>query len=182
MEFKTMVRALHAAGIEVILDVVYNHTAEGSELGPTLSLRGFDNGAYYALHHGNPRWYVNRSGCGNTIAAHHPATQQMIIDSLRYWVEVMHVDGFRFDLAPILGRDAQAFRSDAQFFQMLRQEPALRYVKLIAEPWDIGADGYRLGRFPNGWSEWNDLYRDTMRSAGIPVGWRIRRALGPAIC
>ena len=162
-EFKTMVRALHAAGIEVILDVVYNHTAEGSELGPTLSWRGLDNSAYYSLQHDNPRGYVNRTGCGNTVAAHHPATQQMIIDSLRYWVEEMHVDGFRFDLAPVLGRDGHAFRSEAQFFQMLRQEPALRYVKLIAEPWDIGFDGYQLGRFPNGWSEWNDLYRDAMR-------------------
>lgn len=163
-EFKTMVRALHAAGIEVILDVVYNHTAEGSELGPTLSWRGLDNGAYYALQHDNPRWYVNRSGCGNTVAVHHPATQQMIIDSLRYWVEEMHVDGFRFDLAPVLGRDDYTFRTEAQFFQMLRQEPALRYTKLIAEPWDIGPDGYQLSRFPNGWAEWNDLYRDTMRA------------------
>ncbi len=162
-EFKTMVRALHAADIEVILDVVFNHTAEGSELGPTLSWRGLDNGAYYALQHDNPRWYVNRSGCGNTVAVHHPATQQQVIDSLRYWVEEMHVDGFRFDLAPVLGRDDRQFRSDAQFFQMLRQEPSLRYIKMIAEPWDIGADGYLLGRFPSGWSEWNDLYRDTMR-------------------
>ncbi len=162
-EFKTMVRALHAAGIEVILDVVYNHTAEGSELGPTLSWRGLDNGAYYSLSQDNPRFYMNRSGCGNTVAVHHPATLQMVIDSLRYWVEVMHVDGFRFDLAPILGRDDHRFRTDAQFFQLLRQEPALRYIKLLAEPWDVGADGYQLGRFPNGWSEWNDLYRDTMR-------------------
>jgi glycogen operon protein len=162
-EFKTMVRALHAAGIEVILDVVFNHTAEGSELGTTLSWRGLDNGAYYALQHDHPRWYVNRTGCGNTVAVHHPATQQMIIDSLRYWAEEMHVDGFRFDLAPVLGRDDHCFRTDAQFFQVLRQEPALRYTKLIAEPWDVGPEGYQLGRFPAGWSEWNDLYRDTMR-------------------
>ena len=162
-EFKTMVRALHAANIEVLLDVVFNHTEEGSELGPTLSWRGLDNAAYYALQNDNPRWYVNRTGCGNTIAVHHPATQQQIIDSLRYWVDEMHVDGFRFDLAPVLGRDDRQFRTDAQFFQMLRQEPALRYAKLIAEPWDIGADGYLLGRFPSGWAEWNDLYRDTMR-------------------
>ncbi len=161
-EFKTMVRALHAANIEVILDVVFNHTAEGSELGPTLSWRGLDNSAYYALQD-NARWYVNRSGCGNTVAVHHPAMQQMVIDSLRYWVEEMHVDGFRFDLAPVLGRDAHHFRTDALFFQMLRQEPSLRYTKMIAEPWDIGIDGYQLGRFPPGWSEWNDLYRDTMR-------------------
>jgi isoamylase len=162
-EFKTLVRALHAAGIEVILDVVFNHTAEGGELGPTLSLRGLDNGAYYALQHDKPRSYVNRSGCGNTIAVHHPATQQLIIDSLRYWVDEMHVDGFRFDLAPVLGRDDFQFRADAQFFQMLRQVPSLHYAKLIAEPWDIGPEGYQLGRFPSGWSEWNDLYRDTMR-------------------
>lgn len=162
-EFKIMVRALHAADIEVILDVVFNHTAEGGELGPTLSWRGLDNSAYYALQHDNPRWYVNRTGCGNTVAAHHPATMQMIIDSLRFWVEEMHVDGFRFDLAPVLGRDDHQFRTDAPLFQMLRQEPALRYAKLIAEPWDIGFDGYLLGRFPPGWSEWNDLYRDTLR-------------------
>ena len=163
-EFKTMVRALHEAGIEVILDVVFNHTAEGSELGPTLSLRGLDNQAYYALADDNPRWYVNRSGCGNTVAVHHPATAQLIIDSLKYWVEEMRVDGFRFDLAAVLGRDAHGFRTDATFFQMLALEPSLRYIKLIAEPWDIGADGYQLGRFPRGWSEWNDLYRDTMRA------------------
>lgn len=162
-EFKAMVRALHAANIEVILDVVFNHTAEGSELGPTLSWRGLDNAAYYTLPHDHPRWYVNRSGCGNTVAVHHPATQQLIIDSLRYWVEEMHVDGFRFDLAPVLGRDAHHFSSEARFFQALRQESSLRYIKLIAEPWDIGSDGYLLGRFPVGWTEWNDSYRDTMR-------------------
>jgi isoamylase len=162
-EFKTLVRALHAADIEVILDVVFNHTAEGSELGPTLSWRGLDNDAYYALQADHPRGYVNRTGCGNTVAVHHPATTQLIIDSLRYWVEQLHVDGFRFDLAPVLGRDEHQFRTDAQFFQMLRQEPALRFTKLIAEPWDIGADGYQLGHFPPGWAEWNDLYRDTMR-------------------
>lgn len=162
-EFKTMVRALHEAGIEVILDVVFNHTAEGSELGPTLSWRGFDNIAYYMLQADNPRYYVNRSGCGNTVAAYHPATQQLIIDCLRYWVEEMHVDGFRFDLAATLGREGSQFRNDALFFQMLAQEHSLRYTKLIAEPWDIGPDGYVLGRFPRGWAEWNDLYRDTMR-------------------
>lgn len=162
-EFKTMVKAMHAAGIEVILDVVFNHTAEGSELGPTLSFRGLDNHAYYSLVTDNQRYYVNRSGCGNTLAVHHPVTQQLVIDCLRYWVEEMHVDGFRFDLASGLGRDDNGFRSDAAFFQMLSLEPSLRYTKLIAEPWDIGADGYQLGRFPRGWSEWNDLYRDTMR-------------------
>ncbi len=163
-EFKTMVRALHEAGIEVILDVVFNHSAEGNESGPTLSLRGFDNHAYYSLQSETPRYYLNRSGCGNTIAAHHPATQQLIIDCLKYWVEEMHVDGFRFDLAAVLGRDAAGFHREATFFQMLAMEPALRYTKLIAEPWDIGPDGYQLGHFPRGWSEWNDLYRDTMRS------------------
>jgi isoamylase len=162
-EFKHMVRALHAAGIEIILDVVFNHTAEGSELGPTLSWRGLDNSAYYSLQHDHPRAYVNRTGCGNTVAVHHPATSQLIIDCLRYWVEEMHVDGFRFDLAPVLGRDEHRFSAQAAFFHAVQQEPALRYVKLIAEPWDIGFEGYQLGRFPNGWSEWNDLYRDTMR-------------------
>jgi len=162
-EFKTMVRELHEAGIEVILDVVFNHTAEGSELGPTLSFRGLDNQAYYALGDDNPRWYANRSGCGNTVAVNHPVTQQLVIDCLRYWVEEMHVDGFRFDLATVLGREATGFRGDAAFFQMLALEPSLRYTKLIAEPWDVGADGYHLGGFPRGWAEWNDLYRDTMR-------------------
>ncbi|HVY21898.1 MAG TPA: glycogen debranching protein GlgX [Steroidobacteraceae bacterium] len=163
IEFKMMVRALHDAGIEVILDVVFNHTAEGNELGPTLSMRGLDNQAYYSLINDNPRWYVNRSGCGNTVAVDHPVTRQLVIDCLRYWVEEMHVDGFRFDLAPVLGREADVFRADAAFFQALAMEPALRYTKLIAEPWDIGADGYHLGGFPRGWTEWNDLYRDTMR-------------------
>ncbi|MGD9843749.1 MAG: glycogen debranching protein GlgX, partial [Steroidobacteraceae bacterium] len=163
IEFKTMVRALHAAGIEVILDVVFNHTAEGSELGSTLSWRGLDNSAYYALQYEQPRYYVNRSGCGNTVAVHHPATSQMVIDSLCYWVEEMRVDGFRFDLAPVLGRDEHHFSTEARFFQMLKQEPALRYIKLLAEPWDVGYDGYQLGRFPSGWAEWNDSYRDTMR-------------------
>jgi glycogen operon protein len=162
-EFKIMVRALHAAGIEVILDVVFNHTAEGSELGATLSWRGLDNAAYYALQHEQPRYYTNHSGCGNTVAIHHPATAQMVIDCLRYWAVEMHVDGFRFDLAPVLGRDDYHFSTDAQFFHMLKQEPELRYSKLLAEPWDIGDGGYQLGRFPVGWTEWNDSYRDTMR-------------------
>lgn len=162
-EFKMMVRALHDAGIEVILDVVFNHTAEGSETGPTLSMRGLDNQAYYSLMPDNPRCYRNRSGCGNTVAADHPVTRQLIIDSLRYWVEEMHVDGFRFDLATVLGREADGFHKDAAFFQALTLEPSLRYTKLIAEPWDVGADGYHVGGFPRGWAEWNDLYRDTMR-------------------
>ena len=162
-EFKTMVKAIHAAGLEVILDVVLNHTAEGSERGPTLSLRGFDNLAYYKLEPDDRSRYQNRTGCGNTINVGHPATRQLMIDCLKYWVEEMHVDGFRFDLAPVLGRDDGRFHNDAAFFKEVKAEPALRYVKLIAEPWDIGPDGYQLSRFPAGWSEWNDLYRDTMR-------------------
>ena len=164
VEFKTMVKALHAAGLEVILDVVFNHTAEGNELGPTLSLRGLDNAAYYKLETGNLRHYVNRTGCGNTIAIGHAAVRSLVIDCMRYWVEEMHVDGFRFDLAAVLGRDDGRFRTDAGFFKAVAADASLRYVKLIAEPWDIGPDGYHLGHFPAGWSEWNDLYRDTMRS------------------
>ena len=163
VEFKTMVKALHAAGIEVILDVVFNHTAEGNEHGPTLSLKGFDNRAYYRLQR-DPRGYVNHTGCGNTLEIGHPAARQLVIDCLKYWVEEMHVDGFRFDLAPVLGRDDGRFRPDAAFFRDLRGELELRYVKLIAEPWDVGPDGYQLGRFPSGWSEWNDRYRDSVRS------------------
>jgi isoamylase len=162
-EFKTMVKALHAAGIEVILDVVFNHTAEGSETGPTLSLRGLDNTSYYWLESKSPAQYVNRSGTGNTLAFGHEATRALVIDCLRYWVEEMHVDGFRFDLAAVLGRDNGRFRTDAPFFKALAAEPSLRYVKLIAEPWDIGVEGYQLSHFPAGWAEWNDLYRDTMR-------------------
>jgi glycogen operon protein len=162
-EFKTMVKALHAAGIEVILDVVFNHTAEGNESGPTLSLRGLDNANYYWLEPKSPAQYVNRSGTGNTIGIDHKPTRDMIIDCLRYWVEEMHVDGFRFDLAAVLGRDNGRFRTDAPFFKQLAAEPTLRYVKLIAEPWDIGVEGYQLSRFPAGWAEWNDLYRDTLR-------------------
>jgi glycogen operon protein len=164
VEFKTMVKALHAAGLEVILDVVFNHTAEGNELGPTLSLRGLDNAAYYKLETGNLRHYVNRTGCGNTIAIGHAAVRSLVIDCMRYWVEEMHVDGFRFDLAAVLGRDDGRFRTDAGFFKAVAADASLRYVKLIAESWDIGPDGYHLGHFPAGWSEWNDLYRDTMRS------------------
>jgi glycogen operon protein len=163
VEFKTMVKALHAAGIEVILDVVFNHTVEGNELGPTLSLRGLDNAAYYKLEPNDLRQYVNRTGCGNTIAIGHAAVRNLVIDCLKYWVEEMHVDGFRFDLAAVLGRDNGRFRTDASFFKSLAAEPSLRYVKFIAEPWDIGPDGYQLRHFPAGWSEWNDLYRDSMR-------------------
>ena len=158
-----MVKALHAAGIEVILDVVFNHTAEGNETGPTLSMRGLDNASYYWLEPKAPAQYVNRSGTGNTINIGHNATRDLIIDCLRYWVEEMHVDGFRFDLAAVFGRDNGRFRTDAPFFKDLAAEPVLRYVKLIAEPWDIGVEGYQLSHFPAGWAEWNDLYRDTMR-------------------
>lgn len=162
-EFKTMVKAMHEAGLEVILDVVFNHTAEGSEFGPTLSLRGIDNAAYYRLDPNNPRQYIDRSGTGNSIAISHAAARRLVIDCMRYWVEEMHVDGFRFDLAAVLGRDDGRFRTDASFFKAVAAEPSLRYVKLIAEPWDVGPDGYQLSHFPAGWAEWNDLYRDTMR-------------------
>jgi glycogen operon protein len=163
VEFKQMVKALHAAGIEVILDVVFNHTVEGNQLGPTLNLKGLNNPGYYRLDPQHPRHYQDRTGCGNTIAIGHAPTLQLVIDCLRYWVEEMHVDGFRFDLAPVLGRDDGRFRSESSFFKALAEESSLRYVKLIAEPWDVGPDGYQLSRFPPGWSEWNDLYRDTMR-------------------
>jgi isoamylase len=163
-EFKTMVKALHAAGIEVILDVVFNHTVEGGEGGPTLSLRGLDNAAYYKLDPRDPRRYIDRTGTGHSVAVGHAAARDMIIDCMRYWVEEMHVDGFRFDLAALLGRDNGRFRTDASFFKAVAAVPSLRYVKLIAEPWDIGPDGYQLRQFPAGWSEWNDLYRDTIRS------------------
>ena len=163
-EFKTMVRALHAAGIEVILDMVFNHTAEGNETGPLLSLRGIDNTVYYRLAPGDLRFYENLTGCGNTVNCEHPRVRALIVDCLRYWVEEMHVDGFRFDLATVLARDANGFNAHAAFFKALRAEPALAYVKLIAEPWDVGLGGYQLGHFPAGWSEWNDRYRDTMRA------------------
>jgi len=164
VEFKTMVKALHAAGLEVILDVVFNHTAEGSESGPLLSWRGIDNSVYYRLMPGNRLIYENVTGCGNTVNCAHPRVRALIIDCLRYWVEEMHVDGFRFDLATVLARDANGFNEHSAFFKALRAEPALTYVKLIAEPWDVGSGGYQLGRFPAGWSEWNDRYRDTVRA------------------
>jgi glycogen operon protein len=162
-EFKTMVKALHEAGIEVILDVVFNHTAEGDGQGAALSWRGLDNTAYYKLEPANLRNYMNRTGTGNTIGIGHVVTRSMVIDCLRYWVEEMHVDGFRFDLAAVLGRDNGRFKTDAAFFRAVSAEPSLRYCKLIAEPWDVGPEGYQLGHFPPAWAEWNDLYRDTMR-------------------
>lgn len=162
-DFKKMVEAYHAVGVEIILDVVYNHTAEGSELGPTLSFKGIDNASYYRLLPEDQRYYINYSGCGNTLNIAHPRVLQMVMDSLRYWVEVMGVDGFRFDLAPILGRAHPHFSADNNFFNALRQDPVLSKVKLIAEPWDIGDGGYQLGRFPKSWLEWNDRFRDTCR-------------------
>jgi len=163
-EFKTMVRTLHSAGIEVLLDVVYNHTAEGNQLGPTLSFRGIDNASYYRLVAENARYYEDFTGCGNTLNLQHPRVLQMIMDSLRYWVTEMHVDGFRFDLASALARELHAVDRLGAFFDILRQDPTLSRVKLIAEPWDLGAGGYQVGNFPVGWAEWNDKYRDTMRA------------------
>ncbi len=163
-EFKAMVKTLHKAGFEVILDVVYNHTAEGNEHGPTLCFRGIDNTAYYRLQEDNPRYYVDITGCGNTLDMRHPRAFQMMMDSLRYWVAEMHVDGFRFDLAPALGREVHQTNHIGPFFELLRQDPLLAQVKLIAEPWDLGEGGYQLGHFPPGWSEWNDRYRDIVRA------------------
>ena len=163
-EFKTMVRGLHEAGFEVILDVVFNHTAEGNEHGPTLSMRGVDNASHYQLVPQRRECYENISGCGNTVAIYDPATRALVLDCLRYWASDMHVDGFRFDLAPVLGRDRGGFSRHAPFFSALQSDPVLSNLKLIAEPWDIGPGGYQLGNFPNGWSEWNDRYRDTVRA------------------
>jgi glycogen operon protein len=161
--FRSTVSRLHEAGIEVILDVVYNHTAEGNHLGPTLSFRGIDNLSYYRLLPGQPRYYDDFTGCGNALNLTHPRVLQMVMDSLRYWVEVCHVDGFRFDLATTLGRGPNGFDRNAPFFAAIRQDPALAAVKLIAEPWDIGMGGYQVGGFPAGWSEWNDHFRRTLR-------------------
>ncbi|NLS17797.1 glycogen debranching protein GlgX [Rhizobium sp. P40RR-XXII] len=161
--FRDMVRAFHDAGIEVILDVVYNHTAEGNELGPTLSFKGIDNFSYYRTLADQPRYYVNDTGTGNTINTSHPRVLQMVTDSLRYWAEVMHIDGFRFDLGTILGREPQGFDQRSGFFDAVGQDPVLSKVKLIGEPWDIGPGGYQVGGFPPGWVEWNDKYRDTVR-------------------
>ncbi len=163
-EFRHMVRTLHAAGIEVILDVVFNHTAETDEFGPTLSWRGLDNASYYRLVEGRAEAYENHAGCGNTLDIRHPRVLQMVMDSLRYWVRDMHVDGFRFDLASVLGRSGHGFERDGAFFACLAQDPVLAGAKLIAEPWDIGPGGYQLGQFPTGWLEWNDRFRDTVRA------------------
>ncbi|MHC0054494.1 glycogen debranching protein GlgX [Actibacterium sp. D379-3] len=161
-EFQIMVARLHSAGIEVIMDVVYNHTCEGNELGPTLAYRGLDNRSYYRLER-DPRYYVNDTGTGNTLNVDHPMVLRMVMDSMRYWVEVMHVDGFRFDLCATLGRTDTGFDRGAAFFDAIRQDPVLSAVKLIAEPWDIGPGGYQLGAFPSPFSEWNDKFRDGVR-------------------
>jgi len=162
-ELKSAIKALHAAGIEVLLDVVYNHTCEGSELGPTLSLRGLDNAAYYRLVPGQMRHCINDTGCGNTVDFSHPRVIQMALDSLRYWVQEFHIDGFRFDLSATLGREAGGFDRGAGFFDALMQDPALLRVKLICEPWDLGPGGYQLGNHPAGMAEWNDKFRDDIR-------------------
>lgn len=162
-EFKSMVKALHAAGIEVILDVVYNHTAEGNHLGPTLSFRGIDNEAYYRLVDEDKRYYMDYTGTGNTLNVRHPHSLQLIMDSLRYWVTEMRVDGFRFDLASALAREFYDVDRLSTFFELVQQDPVVSQVKLIAEPWDVGPGGYQVGNFPPQWTEWNGKYRDTVR-------------------
>lgn len=162
-EFKTFVHLLHDSGIEVFLDVVYNHTAEGNQLGPTLSLRGIDNATYYKLLPEDPRYYLDFTGCGNALNLRRTPVLQMVMDSLRYWVEEMHVDGFRFDLATTLARGVSDFNNHGAFLEAAAQDPVLSRVKLIAEPWDVGDNGYQLGAFPPGWAEWNDQYRDVVR-------------------
>ena len=183
-EFKTMVKVLHSAGIEVLLDVVYNHTAEGNQMGPTLSFRGIDNASYYRLAADNPRFYTDFTGTGNTLNLQHPNVLQMIMDSLRYWVIEMHVDGFRFDLASALARELHDVDRLGSFFDTIGQDPVLSQVKLIAEPWDVGSGGYQVGNFPPGWNEWNDKYRDTLRGYwkgdGGLIGECARRISGSA--
>jgi glycogen operon protein len=162
-EFKEMVARFHAGGLEVILDVVYNHTAEGNELGPTLSFKGIDNASYYRLLAGDNRYYINDTGTGNTLNVSHPCVIQVLTDSLRYWVEEMNIDGFRFDLGTILAREPNGFDNKSGFLKACSQDPVLRKIKLIAEPWDCGPGGYQVGAFPPGWGEWNDKFRDTVR-------------------
>jgi glycogen operon protein len=173
-EFRSMVKTLHRAGIEVILDVVYNHTGEGNQFGPTISLRGVDNAAYYRLGQDDHRHYVDFSGCGNSLNMLHPRAIQLIMDSLRYWVGEMHVDGFRFDLAPVLARELYEVNRLSAFFDIIQQDPVLSQVKLIAEPWDLGEGGYQVGNFPIGWAEWNGKYRDCVRRF-----WRGDRGMVP---
>ena len=179
-EFKEMVARLHDAGLEVILDVVYNHTAEGNERGPTLSFKGIDNFSYYRLMPDQKRYYINDTGTGNTLDTSHPRVIQMVTDSLRYWVQEMHVDGFRFDLGTILAREPNGFHTRSGFLKACSQDPVLSAVKLIAEPWDCGPGGYQVGEFPPGWAEWNDKYRDTVRDY-----WRSEAAaahIAPRLC
>jgi isoamylase len=180
--FRTTVARLHDAGIEVLLDVVYNHTAEGNHLGPTLSFRGIDNASYYWLSRDNPRYYDDFTGCGSSVNLQHPRVLQMVMDSLRYWVEVCHVDGFRFDLATTLARGPNGFERNSGFFTAIRQDPVLASVKLVAEPWDLGMGGYQVGAFPSQWSEWNDRYRSAMRrywsGEGSLIGEVSRRMTG----
>ncbi|MGI8646095.1 MAG: glycogen debranching protein GlgX, partial [Nocardioides sp.] len=172
-EFKSMVKTMHAAGIEVILDVVYNHTAEGNHLGPTLSFKGIDNPAYYRLMEDDPRYYMDYTGTGNSLNVRHPHSLQLIMDSLRYWVTEMHVDGFRFDLASTLAREFYDVDRLSAFFDLVQQDPVVSQVKLIAEPWDVGPGGYQVGNFPPKWTEWNGAYRDTVRDF-----WRGEPSLG----
>src|SRR5690606_36765975 len=162
-EFKQMVKNLHSAGIEVILDVVYNHTAEGNHLGPTLSLKGIDNSDYYRLSEEDKRYYVDYTGTGNTLNASLPNVLRLIMDSLRYWILEMHIDGFRFDLAATLARELHEVDRLSSFFDIIYQDPVISQVKLIAEPWDLGEGGYQVGNFPPGWAEWNGKYRDCIR-------------------
>jgi len=172
-EFKTMVKSLHSAGIEVILDVVYNHTAEGNQFGPTLCFRGIDNAAYYRLMPNQPRYYRDYTGCGNTLNMLHPRVLQLIMDSLRYWIQEMHIDGFRFDLASALARELHEVDRLSAFFDIIHQDPVISRVKLIAEPWDLGEGGYQVGNFPVGWTEWNGKYRDAVRAFWKGEGGRI---------
>ena len=179
-EFKEMIARLHDGGLEVILDVVYNHTAEGNERGPTLSFKGIDNSSYYRLMPDKPRYYINDTGTGNTLNLSHPRVIQMVTDSLRYWVSEMRVDGFRFDLGTILAREPDGFKTESGFLKAVGQDPLLAEVKLIAEPWDCGPGGYQVGGFPPGWAEWNDTFRDTVRDF-----WRgeaSAKALAPRLC
>jgi isoamylase len=175
-EFRELVRAMHGAGLEVILDVVFNHTAEGGDGGPTLAMRGIDNLSYYRLVPDDLRQNINWTGCGNTLNMDHPEVLRMVLDCLRYWVSDMHVDGFRFDLATTLGRQGEGFEREGRFFTAIHQDPVLAGVKLIAEPWDLGPDGYRLGSFPREWAEWNDRFRDAVRGY-----WRGDPAIVPRL-
>jgi isoamylase len=179
-EFKEMVARFHDAGLEVILDVVYNHTAEGNERGPTLSFKGIDNASYYRLLPDQPRFYINDTGTGNTLNLSHPRVMQMVTDSLRYWVTEMHVDGFRFDLGTILAREPEGFDGQSGFLKACGQDPILARVKLIAEPWDCGPGGYQVGAFPPGWGEWNDIFRDTVRD--FWKGSASAGAIAPVLC